>query len=344
MPSTMFAPVAGTARSSRESEEAGWLCLVTPSISSPSSSPSPSPHTAAGAAEGGKRGEVEGWLLDGLTPATPVPLPQLPHTLTPSPTAAAAAVGTKGGGGEGKHTTQHSNTRHPHTLPPTAAGRRRRRGWARRKPQSGYIVSAQVDQGRLQGVQARGEAEAPPSAPGAGTWRFRTPSQALGAGPRQLKGTVAHATGRTTSRAPSRAAGRTTGKFKFRAPSCASGRTTSRAPSRATGRTTSKFRAPSRARQAEKGSLAIRGRTGRTAATGPGGARAWGTGAAGNGGVGGAGARDPTEVGADEAGGSGAGGAGAGAGGTRAGGAGAVGAGVGGTGAGGAGRSRWLWW
>ncbi|CAI7841712.1 unnamed protein product, partial [Closterium sp. NIES-53] len=232
-------------RGSRESEEAGWLCLVTPSISSPSPSPSP-PHCCR-SSRGGKRGEVEGRLLDGLTPATLVPLPQLPHTLTPSPQAAAAAVGTKGGGGEGKHTTQHSNTRHPHTLPPTAAGRRRRRGWAGRKPQSGYIVSAQVDQGRLQGVQARGEAEAPPSAPGAGTWRFRTPSQAPGAGPRRLKGTVAHATGRTTSRAPSRAMGSTTGKFKFRAPLCASGRTTSRAPSRATRRTTGKFRAPSHA-------------------------------------------------------------------------------------------------
>ncbi|CAI7788468.1 unnamed protein product, partial [Closterium sp. NIES-53] len=146
-------------RGSRESEEVGWLCLVTPSISSPSPSPSPSPHTTAGAAEGGKRGEVEGRLLDGLTPATPVPLPQLPHTLTPSPPAAAAAVGTKGGG-EGKHTTQHSNTRHPHTLPPTAAGRRRRRGWAGRKLQSGYRGSVRVGQGQLQRVQARGEAEA----------------------------------------------------------------------------------------------------------------------------------------------------------------------------------------
>ncbi|CAI7809336.1 unnamed protein product, partial [Closterium sp. NIES-54] len=127
-------------RGSRESEEAGWLWLVTPSISSPSPSPSP-PHCCR-SSRGGKRGEVEGRLLVGLTPATPVPLPRLPHTLTPSPPAAAAAVGTKGGGGEGKHTTHHPHTRHPHTLPPTAAGRRRKRGWAGRTPQSGYRGSA----------------------------------------------------------------------------------------------------------------------------------------------------------------------------------------------------------
>ncbi|CAI7781917.1 unnamed protein product [Closterium sp. NIES-53] len=100
---------------------------------------------AAGAAEG--RGEERrggGTAAGCLTPATPVPLPLLPHTLTPSPPAAAAAVGTKGGGGEGKEMTQSSNTRHPHTFPPTAAGRQRRRGWAGRKPQSGYHVSGRV--------------------------------------------------------------------------------------------------------------------------------------------------------------------------------------------------------
>ncbi|CAI7857236.1 unnamed protein product [Closterium sp. NIES-54] len=62
-----------------------------------------------------------------------------------------------------------------------------------------------------------------------------------------------------------------------------------------------------------------------TAATGPGGARTWGTGAAGTGGVGGARAGDPMESGAARSGGSDAGGAGA------------RGAGVGGTGTGGAG-------
>ncbi|CAI7791092.1 unnamed protein product, partial [Closterium sp. NIES-53] len=73
------------------------------------------------------------------------------------------------------------------------------------------------------------------------------------------------------------------------------------------------------------GSAAGAGVPGETAATGPGGARTWGTGAARTGGVEGAGAGDPTESGATGAGGCDAGDAGAG------------GAGVGGTGAGGAG-------
>ncbi|CAI7835454.1 unnamed protein product, partial [Closterium sp. NIES-53] len=86
-----------------------------------------------------------------------------------------------------------------------------------------------------------------------------------------------------------------------------------------------------------EGAAARAGVTGGTAATGPGGARTWETGAAGTGGVEGVGAGDPTEPGATGTGGAGAGGAGVG--GPGAGGAGAAGAGVGGTRAGGAGAA-----
>ncbi|CAI7774982.1 unnamed protein product [Closterium sp. NIES-54] len=129
-------PTTGGA-AGRVRRRAGSVWSPPPSTHPP---PPPPPHTAAGAAEGGRE---ERWRDGCWMVSHPPPQCHSPSSPTPSPPAAAAAVGTKGGGGEGKHTTQHSNTRHPHTLPPTAAGRRRRRGWAGRKPQSGCIVSAQ---------------------------------------------------------------------------------------------------------------------------------------------------------------------------------------------------------
>ncbi|CAI7889727.1 unnamed protein product [Closterium sp. NIES-53] len=204
-------------RGSRESEEAGWLWLVTPSISSPSPSSSP-PHCCRSSRGGKERrggGTAAGWSHTRHPSATP-PAPPHPHTLPPSGSCSSGNERRRRGREAHYPTLQHPPPPYP---PPQGCRETKEEGVGRKKAAE-----------RLHRVGA-----------GAGTWRFKTPSQAPGAVPRRLKGTVAHAMGRTTSKAPSRATGRTTGKFKFRAPSCASGRTTSRAPSRAMGSMTGNF-------------------------------------------------------------------------------------------------------